>query len=185
MLGPAVLVVLLAGCGGAAPQAGFTPAEPLAPASASSSEVDADAGTPTRTKKPARKRTTPSGAGIVVGGLTSVEHPQLGTVVVDDKGWVLYRFDADQPAPPRSECVDECARAWPPVLGDDLRLDGVPSENVGWILRADGGRQVTLNGWPLYRYTGDEQPGDVTGQGASDRWFAVTADGSKNATPPG
>lgn len=37
--------------------------------------------------------------------------------------------------------------------------------------------QVTYNGWPLYRYSQDAQPGDAIGQAVGDVWFVVSSGG--------
>ncbi|MEK7253072.1 MAG: hypothetical protein AAB198_07485 [Actinomycetota bacterium] len=37
--------------------------------------------------------------------------------------------------------------------------------------------QVTYNGWPLYRYSPDNEPVDANGQGAGGNWWVVDADG--------
>jgi predicted lipoprotein with Yx(FWY)xxD motif len=41
--------------------------------------------------------------------------------------------------------------------------------------------QLTLGGWPVYRYSGDARPGSVSGQGVSGGWSAVKPDGDKAA----
>ena len=111
---------------------------------------------------------------------------QLGTVVVDGQGYTLYRFDKDTAKPPVSNCAGECAQKWPPVLatpGTPLTVEGVAQEMVGTINRSDGSVQLTLGGWPVYRYSGDPQPGATTGQGVGGTWAAVTPDGDKAAAP--
>jgi predicted lipoprotein with Yx(FWY)xxD motif len=59
-------------------------------------------------------------------------------------------------------------------------LDGVTGE-VSTIQTADGERQITLNGWPLYYFAGDEKPGDVNGQGVNDVWWVLTPSGERLA----
>jgi predicted lipoprotein with Yx(FWY)xxD motif len=111
---------------------------------------------------------------------------QLGTVVIDGEGYTLYRYERDTANPPAATCADECATTWPPVLaepGAPLTLEGVQEAAVGTVTRPDGAVQLTLGGWPLYRFTGDPQPGATTGQGAGGTWFAVTPDGGKAAQP--
>ncbi|WBB82356.1 hypothetical protein O7606_10460 [Micromonospora sp. WMMD882] len=106
---------------------------------------------------------------------------KMGEVVTDEDGWILYRFDKDTADPPASNCVDKCAEIWPPALTDgDPALDGVSDDKVGTITRDDGAKQLTLGGWPLYRYIGDKKPGQWKGQGVSGTWFVVQPDGKKN-----
>ncbi|MFC0508748.1 hypothetical protein [Micromonospora costi] len=108
---------------------------------------------------------------------------RMGKVVTDEEGWILYRFDKDTADPPASNCVDTCAEIWPPALTDgDPQLSGVSDDKVGTITRQDGTRQLTLGGWPLYRYIGDKKPGQWKGQGVSGTWFVVAPDGKKNLT---
>jgi predicted lipoprotein with Yx(FWY)xxD motif len=107
---------------------------------------------------------------------------QLGTVVVDGQGYTLYRYDKDSPKPPASTCADDCAQKWPPVLatpGSPLTVEGVAQEAVGTVNRPDGSIQLTLGGWPVYRFAGDTKPGATTGQGVGGTWAAVTPDGKK------
>src|SRR3954452_12602160 len=117
--------------------------------------------------------------------LSSNSTAQLGTVVVDGQGFTLYRFDKDSAKPPTSNCADDCAQKGPPGLatpGAPLTVEGVAQEAVGTINRSDGTIQLTLNGWPVYRYSGDPQPGATAGQGVGGgEWAAVTPEGSKAA----
>ncbi|RQW96813.1 hypothetical protein [Micromonospora globispora] len=109
--------------------------------------------------------------------------PRMGAVVTDQDGWVLYRFDKDSADPPSSNCVDKCAQVWPPALTDgNPQLRGVSDDKVGTITRQDGTRQLTVGGWPVYRYIGDKKPGQWKGQGVGGTWFVVDPNGKKNLT---
>ncbi|MGN9776584.1 COG4315 family predicted lipoprotein [Micromonospora sp. H33] len=108
---------------------------------------------------------------------------RMGSVVTDQDGWILYRFDKDTNDPAASNCVDKCAEVWPPALTDgEPQLNNVTDDLVGTITRQDGTRQITLDGWPLYRYIGDKKPGQWKGQGVGGTWFVVAPDGKKNLT---
>lgn len=115
--------------------------------------------------------------------LTGKKVKRMGEVVTDEKGWVLYRFDKDTANPPTSNCVEECERIWPPVYTDGKpTLDGIADDVVGTVTRQDGTKQVTLDGWPIYRYIGDKEPGQWRGQGVGGTWFVVQPDGKKNTS---
>jgi predicted lipoprotein with Yx(FWY)xxD motif len=89
-------------------------------------------------------------------------------VLVAANGMTLYIFDSD----PRdqSRCKAWCQTARPPfVVAADANL---PSE-FGVIVRADGSRQISLQGKALYFYAFDQKPGDVNGDGAGGAWHAV------------
>ncbi|MEU8341958.1 Predicted lipoprotein with conserved Yx(FWY)xxD motif [Actinomadura meyerae] len=109
---------------------------------------------------------------------------KLGKVVTDGNGMTLYRFDNDTARPPASTCADACARAWPPAVAGqgDIKATGVEQALVGKVKRPDGTWQVTLGGWPLYRFAKDQAPGDVKGQGVGGTWYAASPTGKK-ATP--
>jgi predicted lipoprotein with Yx(FWY)xxD motif len=109
--------------------------------------------------------------------------PRMGNVVMDQDGWILYRFDKDSADPPSSNCVDKCAQVWPPALTDgNPQLQGVSDDKVGTVTRQDGTRQITIGGWPVYRYIGDKKPGQWKGQGVGGTWFVVDPNGKKNLT---
>jgi predicted lipoprotein with Yx(FWY)xxD motif len=112
--------------------------------------------------------------------LSATESKQVGWFVADAGGFALYRYDKDTAKPPKSTCEAECLKAWPPVLvGEHTMTSGVDPTLVGSVARADGTKQVTLAGWPLYRHAGDKKAGDLTGQGKGGAWFAVTPEGRK------
>ena len=121
--------------------------------------------------------------------LTGTRVPRMGAVIEDEGGWVLYRFDKDTAKPrPASACAGDCAKVWLPALTNDgkPRLTGVKPELVGTVTRADGTRQLTVAGWPLYRYVGDTKPGTWRGQNVNGAWFVIKPGGRKNLTcvPP-
>ena len=117
--------------------------------------------------------------------LTASPTDALGTVVVDGTGYTLYRFDKDKPKPSKSNCNGSCATQWPPVIVasadavKDVQLEGVDRTAVNTVKRADGKLQLTIGGWPVYRYSGDKAAGDTTGLGVGKVWCAVTPAGKK------
>src|SRR5439155_15560419 len=88
--------------------------------------------------------------------------------------------DKDTPSPSTSNCTGPCAVTWPPVLtgGKVIFADG-DQASLGTIIRANGTTQLTLHGWPLYRYAGDKAEGDTKGHGLDGTWFAAAPDAGK------
>lgn len=139
---------------------------------------DAKAGT---TSSTTAATATSSSAPIAAAAvkLMAAKDAKLGDVVTDAAGFTLYRFDKDSAKPPTATCAGECATSWPPVLATDKPdVEGVTG-TVATVMRADGGEQVTINGWPVYRFGGDSAPGQTNGQGVGKVWYAVTPAGGK------
>ncbi|MEL5955766.1 SCO0930 family lipoprotein [Streptomyces sp. CLV115] len=114
------------------------------------------------------------------GRLSVWKSANLGSVVTDGAGFTLYRFDKDTAEPPASNCAGDCAATWPPVLADSAKAGrGLDPSLLGSVERPDGTRQLTLAGWPLYRYVQDTVPRQTRGQGVGGTWFAGAPDGSK------
>jgi predicted lipoprotein with Yx(FWY)xxD motif len=102
--------------------------------------------------------------------------------VTDGAGRTLYRFDDDSAKPPKATCNGDCAKTWPPLLiksPGKIFPKGLNPKILGYVERADGHCQVTINGWPVYYFSGDTKPGDFRGQGLKGKWFAVTPTGGK------
>ena len=99
---------------------------------------------------------------------------ELGRFLVGPDGLTLYRFNVDEPG--LSNCTEQCAEAWPPLLIEEGQTPyghaGVVGD-LGTITRDDGTFQVTYQGMPLYYWAADQQPGDATGQGVNDVWFVL------------
>jgi predicted lipoprotein with Yx(FWY)xxD motif len=111
----------------------------------------------------------------------------LDPVVIDGAGFTLYRFDKDTTNPPASHCDGTCADTWPPVQvtsGSKVFLDGIAKSAIGVIKRDDGSLQLTIDNSPIYRFSGDTNPGQTNGEGVGGTWFGVTPTGGK-ALPPG
>ncbi|MFI2372736.1 SCO0930 family lipoprotein [Streptomyces sp. NPDC018833] len=116
------------------------------------------------------------------GQLAVWESKDLGKVVTDSEGFTLYRFDKDTAKPPKSNCEGDCAKAWPVVAaGGATAAPGVDPSLIGEVTRADGSKQLTIDGWPMYRYAKDTKAGDVNGQGVGGTWYASAPDGKKAA----
>jgi predicted lipoprotein with Yx(FWY)xxD motif len=110
----------------------------------------------------------------------STKTTSLGTFLVDGQGRTLYLWVADQGS--TSTCSGPCAQAWPPLTttGAPKASGGVKSSLLGTVKRADGTREVTYAGHPLYTFTGDTQAGQTTGQGSDGfgaPWWVVSTAG--------
>ena len=102
--------------------------------------------------------------------------------VVNGRGRTIYRFDNDRTKPPASACLGACAELWEPVLaprGVKIVSTAIDRDLVGTFVRPDGGRQLTLKGWPLYYFKDDLTLGQTAGYGKDGAWFAIAPDGSK------
>lgn len=106
---------------------------------------------------------------------------KYGRVLFDGRGFALYAFTADPKR--RSTCAGACAAAWPPYLVQAAPRAGRGLERtlLGTIRRADGTRQLTYAGRPLYFYVGDKKPGQILCQGVSEfggDWLVVRPSGA-------
>jgi predicted lipoprotein with Yx(FWY)xxD motif len=112
-----------------------------------------------------------------VAALALSQNDTLGKFIVDGTGRSLYMFTKD--TKDTSNCYDKCAAAWPPLLTSDKPTadDGIDAALIGTTQRKDGSMQVTYNGMPLYYYTPDQKPGDVTGQAVGKVWWVLSGEG--------
>lgn len=109
----------------------------------------------------------------------------LGSFLVGPDGMTLYMFTKD--APGVSNCYDDCAVRWPPLLvpqgTQPTAAEGIPG-TLGVTQRTDGTTQVTYNGMPLYYWFKDVVPGDATGQNVGEVWFVVAPQAAPASAAP-
>jgi predicted lipoprotein with Yx(FWY)xxD motif len=117
-----------------------------------------------------------------------------GTYLADSSGRSLYLWLGDGAG--KSNCSGNCALSWPPLLTSATpKVAGAATAaDVGTLTRADGTRQVTYHGHPLYRFVVDSGPGTTKGQGSDSygaRWWLVaptgrpiTVNGGSSVAPP-
>jgi predicted lipoprotein with Yx(FWY)xxD motif len=148
--------VLLTACGGS-----------------SSTSTGGSTSTPTATNAATQPAGQPSSAVGLAKGTTVliIEHTKLGYVLaLSDNGKVVYTYSGDKKGGTPT-CAGACAAQWPAVTGNPqpsaaITLPGT----LGTVTTADGAKQVTYNGMPLYILKG-EKPFGVTGNGGS--WHVV------------
>lgn len=104
------------------------------------------------------------------GSVTVATKPAHGTYLVGPNGMTLYILEGTRGTTGAARCAGECLRVWPPLLG------GAPIVGPGIdpamlaVVQGAAGPQLTYAGWPLYYYTRDRVPGDITGQHVTDTW---------------
>ncbi len=115
------------------------------------------------------------GAGIAFAEHHAVKVAQkegLGSYLTDINGMTLYNFKKDSPG--KSVCEGPCIENWPLYYREKVDAkDGMAAGDFGTITRADGKKQTTYKGMPLYYFSKDAKPGDTTGQGFKDLWSVV------------
>ena len=94
-----------------------------------------------------------------------------GKVYTDEKGMTLYIFDKDEAN--KSNCYDDCAKAWPPFMA---AADAQPEGEWTIVERSDGTKMWAYEGKPVYTYVKDTKPGDVTGDGVGGVWHVSKVD---------
>ena len=172
----AVLVLAIAVLTACAPST--APTESFPPSSSASTPVPTLAPAQAPTNAPASAPTSmPPAAASGAVGLKLAQNSTLGSFLADGQGRTLYLFMKDTKN--TSNCYDACAAKWPPLVSADKPAlgEGIKADLVGTTQRKDGSAQITYNGWPLYYYAPDQQPGDTKGQGVGNVWYVLTAAG--------
>jgi predicted lipoprotein with Yx(FWY)xxD motif len=106
----------------------------------------------------------------------------LGKIIVNGSGRTLYLFEKDKRG--KSACSSSCAAYWPPLIthGKPMAAGGAKQALVGTIKRANGSRQVTYAGHPVYTYLLDTKRGQTKGEGSTlfgAGWDALSPAGKK------
>ena len=157
----AAAAVVLAACGTSGSSSGGSSGGPYSSAASSTPAAGAPAG----------------------AAALTLRHTSLGTILTNGQGFTLYAFEADKGT--MSACSGACAAAWPPAPTSVAHLTvtgGAAKSLAGETTRADGQRQLTYAGHPLYRFSGDGTPGSTNGQGSEAfgaPWDTLTATGTE------
>jgi len=133
-----------------------------------------------------------AGSGLVI----TTKSGSAGAFLTNGSGRAVYLWMKD--GKDSSACDGACAGAWPPVTatGAVSASGGVTMADLSTITRSGGAKQVVYDGHPLYYFSGDSGPGQVSGQGSDAfgaKWWLVDPAGTSitaavtvpaGATPP-
>ena len=152
----AAAVIALAACGG-------------------SSDSSSSKKTTTSTTKKSTATTAKGGSATAVLKTASTS---LGTIVVTKDGKTVYTLTSGGQQVP---CSGACLQVWPAVTlpAGTTKATGTGVKNVG---TAAGG-QVTVNGAPVYTFSGDAAAGNTNGEGINSfggTWNVVKASGGSS-----
>jgi predicted lipoprotein with Yx(FWY)xxD motif len=116
------------------------------------------------------------------GTVITTEAGSAGAFLTSGSGRTVYLWAKD--GTNMSACSGACAAAWPPVpaTGKLTATGGAKASDLGTITRADGTKQVTYDGHPLYYFVGDSAPDQASGQGSDSfgaKWWLVAPSGAQ------
>jgi predicted lipoprotein with Yx(FWY)xxD motif len=166
--------IVLAACGGGTSSHSSTATQP--PASQSSSAP------------PAASASSPAASTPTSPTVIGVSNARFGPILTDARGMTLYIATGDTAT--QTGCTADCLNFWPPLIlpaGQGQPVAGPGVTGLGTFMRSDG-IQVTYHGKPLYTWSKDTAPGQVTGEGVVDSggtWHVATVAGTtpSAATP--
>ena len=120
----------------------------------------------------------------VVSPDAAIASGKLGQIIVDGKGMTAYVWDKDTANSGVSACTGTCATLWSAITTTSATptVTGVTG-TVATITGVSGGKQITINGLPIYTFTKDTKPGDTNGQLVLNIWHVLSPAGTKITTP--
>jgi len=159
------LALLLAACGGS-----------------SGSSASSSGSTPTTTSQAAGQATSSALEGIQPGDVVLiVQKSAIGYVLAAANGQVVYTYDKDTKGGAPT-CTGSCATTWPPLTGKPLASEAVKLPGtLGTVSDANGAKQVTYNGLPLYTFKG-AKAFTTTGNGVGGEWHVIKLSASDIVT---
>ncbi|MVM29527.1 hypothetical protein GO755_05750 [Spirosoma sp. HMF4905] len=96
----------------------------------------------------------------------------LGKVLTGEGGRTLYFFAPDVAGD--ANCSGACKDNWPIFYQENPTLGtGLKAADFATITRADGNKQTTFKGWPLYYFKNDAKAGDVAGENVGNVWMVA------------
>jgi predicted lipoprotein with Yx(FWY)xxD motif len=112
----------------------------------------------------------------LLAGATALAAPPIlvsvtgGGALAGPNGMTLYTFDKDEAGSGKSACNGTCASNWPPLFATGTDTS---SSDYSIVTRDDGKRQWAYRGKPLYYWSKDRNPGDMTGDGMLGAWHVA------------
>jgi predicted lipoprotein with Yx(FWY)xxD motif len=92
--------------------------------------------------------------------------------LADSSGMTLYYFTLDTNG--QSACSGQCVDKWPVFYAPTVSVSSpLAASDFGNITRADGTKQTTYRGWPLYYWFQDKSAGDMQGEGVGKVWYIL------------
>lgn len=122
------------------------------------------------------------------GSLTVMSVGGPADYVADSRRRAVYLLEGDSDG---SKCTEACLRQWAPLFpptAEPTVSGNLAPALIGTVDRADGSRQITYNGHPLYHYAGDDRTGSTAGHGTRDewgQWYLLTPQGNALGEPVG
>ena len=110
---------------------------------------------------------------VFAAGAVQAQPVMRDGALTDAAGRTVYTFDKDEAG--KSNCSGGCLTLWPAFTA---KPDAVAKGEFG-LIDANGARQWTVNGKPLYYFAGDAKAGERNGDGKGGVWHVV---GSKTAS---
>ena len=190
------LVLLLAACGGSSPstsaagsgssagQPSSGSSGPVAPASSvspvatatksakGSSSSSAPSPRPHHTAGPQPSSADDQSIPAVGTTVMIVQHSNLGYVLAEAGGQVVYTYSKDKKGGPGT-CTGSCASTWPPATGTPQAGPADHFPGTFTVVKGAGGvQQIAYNGMPLYTFAG-AKPYSTAGNGINGLWHVV------------
>ena len=149
------VVLLLTACGGSSSTSSTSSSTPTTTAQANGQPSSAALGLPAK------------GSVVLI-----VQKSALGYVLAAANGQVLYTYDKDTKGGTPT-CTGSCAAIWPPLTGNPVAGPATTGlGTLGTVSDANGAKQVTYNGKPLYTFKG-AKPLSVKGNGVGGAWHVI------------
>jgi predicted lipoprotein with Yx(FWY)xxD motif len=149
------LALLLTACGGSSGSSGSS--------------------TATSTAQPGGQATSAALSNVPPPGSTvlHVQKSSIGWVLAVANGQVVYAYDKDPKGGPPA-CTGSCAQMWLPVTGGNPVAS--PADKglgtLGTVATANGAKQITYNGSPLYTFKGAKALA-TKGNGMDGVWHVI------------
>ncbi len=147
------LLLLLTACGGSSGTSGT---------SGSTSTSTAQPG-----GQPSSVALAPPGSQVII-----VQRSAIGWVLALANGQVVYT-NANDTKGGTPKCTGSCASIWPPVTGNPVASSATRGlGTLGTVSDANGAKQITYNGMPLYTYKGAKAL-STSANGMGGMWHVI------------